>query len=175
MRRLTKIINKTLSVRISLMVFIAMAILLMASLAVMLYYSRKAVKEEALQKASQTLEAAVQRIDNILLSVEQTSGNIFFSMINHVDDPDMMLTYSRNYGTYEAPYAGESAWQRPWGSVAETALHQFSAAFNGSVDGVLGVPGLHLVYGLFADCGEVLPRNVGATLGVRYSFENRKK
>ena len=95
MRRLTKIINKTLSVRISLMVFIAMAILLMASLAVMLYYSRKAVKEEALQKASQTLEAAVQRIDNILLSVEQTSGNIFFSMINHVDDPDMMLTYSR--------------------------------------------------------------------------------
>ena len=77
------------------MVFIAMAILLMASLAVMLYYSRKAVKEEALQKASQTLEAAVQRIDNILLSVEQTSGNIFFSMINHVDDPDMMLTYSR--------------------------------------------------------------------------------
>lgn len=87
----------------------------------------------------------------------------------------LMLTYSRNYGTYEAPYAGESAWQRPWGSVAETALHQFSAAFNGTVDGVLGVPGLHLVYGLFADCGEVLPRNVGATLGVRYSFENRKK
>lgn len=95
MRRLTKIITKTLSVRISLMVFIAMAILLMVSLAVMLYYSRKAIKEEALQKASQTLEAAVQRIDNILLSVEQTSGNIYFSMINHVDDPDIMLTYSR--------------------------------------------------------------------------------
>ena len=86
----------------------------------------------------------------------------------------LMFTYSRNYGTYVNPYAGESAWQRPWGSVSETALHQFSAAFNGTVDGILGVPGLHLVYGLFADYGEVLPKNVGASLGIRYSFEKKK-
>ena len=26
----------------------------------------------------------------------------------------LMLTYSRNYGLYEQPYAGDSAWQRPW-------------------------------------------------------------
>ena len=53
MQRLLKIINKTLSVRISLMVVFAMAILLMASLVIMLYFSRKAVKEEALHKASE--------------------------------------------------------------------------------------------------------------------------
>ena len=72
-----------------------MAILLMASLAVMLYYSRKAVKEEAIHKASQALEGATQCIDNILLSVEQTTGNVFFSMLPHLDDPEMMFTYSR--------------------------------------------------------------------------------
>ena len=73
----------------------AMAILLMATLTVMLYYSKKALKEEALEKVSQTLEGTVQSIDNILLSVEQTSGNIYFNLITHLDQPDMMYTYSR--------------------------------------------------------------------------------
>jgi sensor histidine kinase YesM len=72
-----------------------MALLLLASLAVMLHYSRRAVKEEALEKASQTLESTMLRIDNILLSVEQTSGNIFFSLYSHLHQPDMIYTYSR--------------------------------------------------------------------------------
>ena len=95
MFRLPKIINKTLSVRLSLIVVSAMAILLMATLTVMLYYSKKALKEEALEKVSQTLEGTVQSIDNILLSVEQTSGNIYFNLITHLDQPDMMYTYCR--------------------------------------------------------------------------------
>jgi HAMP domain-containing protein len=94
MLRLPKIINKTLSLRLSLMVVSAMALLLMASMIVMLYYSRKAVKEEALQKASQALEATVQNIDNILLSVEQTAGNFYFSLQPYIHQPDMMHTYA---------------------------------------------------------------------------------
>ena len=95
MFRLPKIINKTLSVRLSLIVVSAMAILLMATLTVMLCYSKKALKEEALEKVSQTLEGTVQSIDNILLSVEQTTGNIYFNLMPHLDQPDMMFTYSR--------------------------------------------------------------------------------
>ena len=95
MFRLPKIINKTLSVRLSLIVVSAMAILLMATLTVMLYYSKKALKEEALEKVSQTLEGTVQSIDNILLSVEQSTGNIYFNLMPHLDQPDMMFTYSR--------------------------------------------------------------------------------
>ena len=72
-----------------------MAILLMASLAVMLYYSRKTVKEEALQMASHTLESTVQRIDNILLSVEQASGNIYFNLLPHLGDPEMRKLYAQ--------------------------------------------------------------------------------
>ena len=93
MLRLPRIIKKTLSVRIGLMVVTAMALLLMASMIVMLYYSRKAVKEEAIQKASQTLEGTIHNIDNIMLSVEQTTGNIYFNMIPHLNNHDMMFTY----------------------------------------------------------------------------------
>lgn len=95
MIRLPKIITQTLSVRISLMVVSAMAVLLMVSLAVMLHYARKAVKEEALQKAAQTLDGTVQNIDNILLSVEQTSGIFYFSLLPYINQPDKMYTYSR--------------------------------------------------------------------------------
>lgn len=72
-----------------------MAILLMVSMTVMLYYSRRAVKEEAVQKALQTLEGTIHHIDNILLSVEQTSGNIYFNMLQSLDEPEMMFTYAR--------------------------------------------------------------------------------
>ena len=95
MLRLPTIIKKNLSVRIGLMVVSAMAVLLMASMIVMLHYSRKAVKEEATQKAVQALEGMVHNIDNIMLSVEQTTGNIFFSMLPDMDKPDMMYTYAR--------------------------------------------------------------------------------
>ena len=86
----------------------------------------------------------------------------------------LMLTYSRNYGLYDSPYAGDSAWQRPWGSVKETALHQFSAAYTGLLDRLFGVPGLSGMYGVYADWGEVLPSSFGASLGLRYSLERKK-
>ena len=94
MLQLPKIIRKTLSARISLMVVGAIAILLMASMAVMLYYSRKAVKEETIQKATQTLESTVQRLDNMLLSVEQATGNTYFNMLYDLNNPKKMFTYA---------------------------------------------------------------------------------
>ncbi len=72
-----------------------MTYLLMASMIVMLVYSRKAVKEEATQKALVTLDCTIRSIDNILLSVEQTTGNIYFNMLPHMDDPDTMFVYAR--------------------------------------------------------------------------------
>ena len=63
------------------MVIAALATLLMVALLIMLFFSRKVVKEEALHDAEQTLEATVQSIDNILLSVEQASGNVYWKII----------------------------------------------------------------------------------------------
>ncbi len=95
MFNIPKIINKTLSVRLSLMVVLAMTLLLMSSLVFMLHYSRKAVKEEALQKASQTLDGTIARIDNILLSTEQTAGNFYFMMRHQLNDSNKIYAFSR--------------------------------------------------------------------------------
>lgn len=88
-------VYKTLSVRLSLIVVSAMALLLMATLGVMLYFARKSLREEAVSKAAMALEATVQHIDNILLSVEQSSGNIYHLIAPALDKPDLLLKYSR--------------------------------------------------------------------------------
>jgi methyl-accepting chemotaxis protein/sigma-B regulation protein RsbU (phosphoserine phosphatase) len=90
-----KQISRTLSFRLSLIVVLAVAILLSLSLAVLFHFSRQALKQEALQSAEQTLESTVQHIDNILLSVEQSVGNIYWDMLVHLDDPEQMKAYSK--------------------------------------------------------------------------------
>lgn len=83
-----KAIARTLSFRLSLMVIAALATLLMVALLVMFIFSRKAVKEEALRDAEQTLEATVLNIDNILLSVEQASGNVYWKILRSLQLKD---------------------------------------------------------------------------------------
>ena len=95
MLKTINIIPKSLSVRISLMAVLAIAVLLSAALFIMLHFARKTVKEEALRKAEQTLDGTVQQIDNILLSVEQSAGNIYWDMLFHLRESERMETYCR--------------------------------------------------------------------------------
>jgi len=81
--------------RLSLTIVSAITILLAAAISIMLYYSRQSVKNESLRNASQTLEATVEQIDNILLSVEQTTGNMYWDLLKHLDQPDRMQLYCR--------------------------------------------------------------------------------
>ena len=95
MSRLPKLITRTLSFRLSLTVIAALATLLVAALLIIFFFSRKAVKEEALLNASQTLDATMQSIDNILLNVEQSSGNIYWRMLPCLHQPEKLETYTR--------------------------------------------------------------------------------
>ena len=95
MAKLPRLITKTLSFRLSLTVIAALATLLLVALLIIFVFSRKAVKEEALHDASQTLEATIQRIDNILLKVEQSSGNIYWKMLPHIHQPEKLDVYTR--------------------------------------------------------------------------------
>lgn len=95
MIRLPKTLTKKLSTRISLMIVAAIALLLSAALCVMFHFSRKGVRNEAVQKAEQTLETTVQQVDNILLSAEQSAGNVYWEVLIHLDQPDRMFVYSR--------------------------------------------------------------------------------
>lgn len=80
----------------------------------------------------------------------------------------LMATYSMCYGTYGKPYAGESQLGKPWGTVKETPLNQFSFGFNCEIPFLHNV--LCLVPGVYFDRGQVLGNSFGATLGLRYVF-----
>ena len=88
-------ICRTLSVRLSAVMVLAIAVLLSASLAAVLYAARQTLKHEALQNAEQTLEGTVQHIDNILLSVEQTVGNVYWDMLAQIDQAERMEEFCR--------------------------------------------------------------------------------
>ena len=88
MSKLTAKIKRDLPLRISLMIVLAMALLLTVTLLVMLHSSRNSMKDDALNRATYTLDRATNNIDNILLSVEETAGNIYFNM--KFDDPERM-------------------------------------------------------------------------------------
>ena len=45
--------------------------------------------------AGQTLEATMQRIDNILLKVEQSSGNVYWKMLPNIHKPEKLELYTR--------------------------------------------------------------------------------
>lgn len=87
-------IRKNLTLRICLMVFYGL-VLLTITLVAMFQFAHKALKDEAMSCAEQTLDATVQQIDNILLSVEQTSGNVYVELIQHLDQPERMLGYAQ--------------------------------------------------------------------------------
>ena len=74
MKRLYHYLARSLSVRLSLIVALSSAVLLAVTLVLVLYFSQQIIKEEAMKKAENTLEGMVQQVDNILLSVEQSSG-----------------------------------------------------------------------------------------------------
>ena len=95
MKKWPEIITKILSIRLSLLVVCEVALLLLTSLVVMFYFSRQALRKEELNNAEQTLEGTVQRIDNILLGVEQLTDNVYRDLLLHLDEPDRMFYYSR--------------------------------------------------------------------------------
>ena len=89
-------------------------VLLTATLVVMFHFAHRALKDEAISNAEQILESTVQRIDNVLLCVEQTTGNVYFEMINHLDEPERMETYCREVVESNPYVAGCAIVFRPY-------------------------------------------------------------
>lgn len=107
MSRLTFYINQRLSYRLSLLVIGALASLLIVSLCIMFFFSRKALREEAIYGAAQSLDAMVSRIDNILLDVEQATGNVYFKMMSHLQQPEQMNVFVQRL-VDENPYVTDA-------------------------------------------------------------------
>ena len=82
--------------RLNIQIVVEALLLLSVMLGILAYFSHRALRQEAMLDAEQTLEGTVQSIDNILLGVEQATGNVYYDLLQHLDDPDRMYTYSRN-------------------------------------------------------------------------------
>ncbi len=95
MKRLTKKLFSPPMLRLNTTVVFEVTFLLVASLAVLFYYSYETLKEECMKDADQTLESTTQHVDNVLRSIEQSSGNVYWDLLGHLDQPDRMMTYCR--------------------------------------------------------------------------------
>lgn len=93
MKRLYHYLARTLSARLSLIVALSSAVLLAVTLVLVLYFSQQIIKKEAMEKAENTLEGMVQQVDNILLSVEQSSGNVYWNMLGVLHDREELNRY----------------------------------------------------------------------------------
>ena len=77
------------------MVVLEIVLLLVISLGALFYYARQALVNEAKLDAQQQLNATVQHVDNVLLSVEQAAGNVYFELMEHLGEPEQMIKFSR--------------------------------------------------------------------------------
>ena len=95
MQKMIRKIFSAPSIRLSSLVVLEIVTLLIVSLGGLLYFTRKALVEESKMDAELRLEGTVQQVDNMLLSIEQSMGNIYHALLDHLDQPDRMQDYCR--------------------------------------------------------------------------------
>lgn len=113
MKKLFKTIFTPPSLRINLVVVCGVVLLLAASLAVMYYFSYQAIHQEARLNAEQTIESTEQCMDNILLSVEQSTGNVYRELCSHLKQPERLEKYCRQLVTCNPYIVGAAVCMEP--------------------------------------------------------------
>ena len=88
-------IRKLLSVRLSLWIVLFATLIFMGALGYLFHESREAVREEAINRASQILDNTELRVNSVLEQVEIATRNIMWLPTRHLDAPDSMYVYSR--------------------------------------------------------------------------------
>ena len=87
--------QRSLSSKLSVWIVLFAGLIFIAALAVFFNESRKAVKLEAINHATQTLDNTVQRVNTILTKVKVATDNTDWLITRHLDAPDSMFVYSR--------------------------------------------------------------------------------
>ena len=95
MKKLISYIQKSLSTRLSLLIVVFSAAVLVASLGFMFRVSSQAIRQEAFNRANQSLESTALRVQGILDRVKVATDNTDWLITRHLDGPDSMFVYSR--------------------------------------------------------------------------------
>ena len=120
MNRILTYIRRKLSVRVSLWVVIFAALIFIGALSFLFYQSREAVRQEAVNRATQILDKTSLRVESILNRVEVASEMTEWLVQRHLDKPDSMFAYSRgmlynNPDFYNCSIAFEPYYFKSWG------------------------------------------------------------
>ena len=112
MKEIIDFIRRKLSVRVSLWVVLFAAIIFLAALGFMFVQARDAVRQEAINRASQILNNTALRVTGILNRAEVASNMIEWLVMRHPDRPDSMFVYSeavlkRNHDFFNCSIAFE--------------------------------------------------------------------
>lgn len=81
------------SIRLNTFVLIAVVVLLFVSLGGLFYFTREALVEEVKMDAELRLEGTVQKVDNVLVAIEQATGNVYRAILEDLDQPEHMINY----------------------------------------------------------------------------------
>lgn len=92
--RIISIFKRSLPIRLSLFVVIFSAIVLIAALAFLFGVSRQAIRQEAIDRATNQLDNTILRVTNILDKVETAANNTEWLVRRHLNSPDSMFVYS---------------------------------------------------------------------------------
>ena len=95
MSRLIAYIRRKLSVRVSLWVVFFAAIIFIVALGFLFVQAREAVRQEAVNRATQILDKTSLRVEGILNRVEVASNMTKWLVLRHPDKADSMFVYSR--------------------------------------------------------------------------------
>ena len=86
---------KRLDKKLSLWVVLFATVILVASLGFMFGVSRKAIRQEAINHATEILENTTLRVNGILDQVVVATNNTDWLVSRHLDSPDSMFVFSR--------------------------------------------------------------------------------
>ena len=96
MKRFFNYFRRKLSVRLSLLVVIFAALIFVTAMSFFFYSARDAVAQEAISRASQTLDKTSLRVEGILNRVEGVANMAEWLVLRHPDVADSMFVYSRS-------------------------------------------------------------------------------
>jgi sigma-B regulation protein RsbU (phosphoserine phosphatase) len=95
MKKLIDSFRRSFSARLSLWVVSFAALVFLGATAYFFTVSRRYVREEAILRATQVVENSVLRLNNILEDVQLSADNLEWLVYRHLDEPELMMEYSR--------------------------------------------------------------------------------
>ena len=89
-------LRASFSRRLNIIVAALASIVFIAAVGFLFIQSREAVKDEAMDRASQILNNTVLRVNSILERVEVATNNTDWLVLRHLETPDSMYVYAKS-------------------------------------------------------------------------------